>query len=86
MYSGKILFASLNNGLKCRKPVFWCATRQVDKLNNENFFFPGTVYVPGCLCNVFEFLFMEFQWSKHPKISLNPFVCVIIYVFLYGKH
>ena len=31
----------------------WCATRQVDKLNNENFFFPGTVYVPGCLCNVF---------------------------------
>jgi hypothetical protein len=33
--------------------VFWCATRQVDKLNNENFFFPGTVYVPGCLCNVF---------------------------------
>ena len=35
------------------KPDFWCATRQVDKLNNENFFFPGTVYVPGCLCNVF---------------------------------
>ena len=35
------------------KPVNWCATRQVDKLNNENFFFPGTVYVPGCLCNVF---------------------------------
>lgn len=34
-------------------PVKWCATRQVDKLNNENFFFPGTVYVPGCLCNVF---------------------------------
>lgn len=33
--------------------LFWCATRQVDKLNNENFFFPGTVYVPGCLCNVF---------------------------------
>ena len=33
--------------------VLWCATRQVDKLNNENFFFPGTVYVPGCLCNVF---------------------------------
>ena len=32
---------------------FWCATRQVDKLNNENFFFPGTVYVPGYLCNVF---------------------------------
>ena len=31
----------------------WCATRQVDKLNNENFFFPGTVYVPGCLCNAF---------------------------------
>ena len=27
-------------------PVPWCATRQVDKLNNENFFFPGTVYVP----------------------------------------
>ena len=45
--------SSLNNGLKCRKPVFWCATRQVDKLNNENFFFPGTVYVPGYLCNVF---------------------------------
>ena len=35
------------------KLVEWCATRQVDKLNNENFFFPGTVYVPGCLCNVF---------------------------------
>ena len=34
-------------------PLMWCATRQVDKLNNENFFFPGTVYVPGCLCNVF---------------------------------
>ena len=34
-------------------PHKWCATRQVDKLNNENFFFPGTVYVPGCLCNVF---------------------------------
>ena len=34
-------------------PQDWCATRQVDKLNNENFFFPGTVYVPGCLCNVF---------------------------------
>ena len=33
--------------------VLWCATRQVDKLNNENFFFPGTVYVPGCLCNAF---------------------------------
>ena len=29
---------------------------------------------------------MEFQWCKHPKISLNSFVCVIIYVFLYGKH
>ena len=54
----------------------WCATRQVDKLNNENFFFPGTVYVPGYLCNVFQFLFMEFQWCKHPKISLNSFVCV----------
>ena len=26
---------------------------KLDKLNNENFFFPGTVYVPGCLCNVF---------------------------------
>lgn len=26
---------------------------------------------------------MEFQWCKHPKISLNSFVCVIIYVFLY---
>ena len=38
---------------KSRKPLVWCATRQVDKLNNENFFFPGTVYVPGCLCNVF---------------------------------
>ena len=36
-----------------KKPCRWCATRQVDKLNNENFFFPGTVYVPGCLCNVF---------------------------------
>ena len=36
-----------------KKLVFWCATRQVDKLNNENFFFPGTVYVPGYLCNVF---------------------------------
>ena len=35
------------------KPSEWCATRQVDKLNNENFFFPGTVYVPGCLCNAF---------------------------------
>ena len=34
-------------------PYKWCATRQVDKLNNEKFFFPGTVYVPGCLCNVF---------------------------------
>ena len=34
-------------------PYKWCATRQVDKLNNENFFFPGTVYVPGYLCNVF---------------------------------
>ena len=29
---------------------------------------------------------MEFQWCKHLKISLNSFVCVIIYVFLYGKH
>ena len=48
-----MLESNLNNGLKCRKPVFWCATRQVDKLNNENFFFPGTVYVPGCLCNAF---------------------------------
>ena len=36
-----------------RTPYNWCATRQVDKLNNENFFFPGTVYVPGCLCNAF---------------------------------
>ena len=35
------------------RPWLWCATRQVDKLNNENFFFPGTVYVPGCLCNAF---------------------------------
>ena len=26
---------------------------------------------------------MEFQWCKHLKISLNSFVCVIIYVFLY---
>lgn len=69
-----------------QKPVKWCATRQVDKLNNEIFFFPGTVYVPGCLCNVFQFLFMEFHWCKHPKISLNSFVCVIIYVFFYGKH
>ena len=38
---------------KALKQRFWCATRQVDKLNNENFFFPGTVYVPGCLCNAF---------------------------------
>ena len=41
------------NTKKYIKPQKWCATRQVDKLNNENFFFPGTVYVPGCLCNVF---------------------------------
>ena len=46
-------FASLNNKQKLGNPCKWCATRQVDKLNNENFFFPGTVYVPGCLCNVF---------------------------------
>ena len=39
--------------LKLDVPLIWCATRQVDKLNNENFFFPGTVYVPGYLCNVF---------------------------------
>ena len=38
---------------RVRNLEFWCATRQVDKLNNENFFFPGTVYVPGCLCNAF---------------------------------
>ena len=33
--------------------IKWCATRQVDKLNNENFFFPGTVYVPGCFMQRF---------------------------------
>lgn len=37
---------------KLAKAYFWCATRQVDKLNNEIFFFPGIVHVPGCLCNV----------------------------------
>ena len=55
------MFADLNimedmmmiNNETRRKLEEWCATRQVDKLNNENFFFPGTVYVPGCLCNVF---------------------------------
>lgn len=25
---------------RARKPSEWCATRQVDKLNNENFFLP----------------------------------------------
>ena len=49
----KLDSASLNNPHNHKSPVFWCATRQVDKLNNENFFFPGTVYVPGCLCNAF---------------------------------
>ena len=43
----------LHREFHAEKPNEWCATRQVDKLNNENFFFPGTVYVPGCLCNVF---------------------------------
>ena len=42
-----------NKATNGSNPQFWCATRQVDKLNNENFSFPGTVYVPGCLCNVF---------------------------------
>ncbi len=31
---------SLNNGQKTSDAHFWCATRQVDKLNNENFFLP----------------------------------------------
>jgi hypothetical protein len=44
---------SLSNSHKSWNPLNWCATCQVDKLNNENFFLPGTVYVPGCLCNVF---------------------------------
>ena len=44
---------NLQNSNLRSNPCFWCATRQVDKLNNENFFFPGTVYVPGYLCNVF---------------------------------
>ena len=26
--------------LKPERPWLWCATRQVDKLNNENFFLP----------------------------------------------
>ena len=48
-FTEKVSYSLKNRG-KAHK---WCATRQVDKLNNENFFFPGTVHVPGCLCNVF---------------------------------
>ena len=51
--AAKTLLLSLNSKQGAGKPHKWCATRQVDKLNNENFFFPGTVYVPGCLCNAF---------------------------------
>ena len=36
-------FASLNKSHKSWNPLNWYATRQVDKLNNKKFFFPGTL-------------------------------------------
>ena len=53
--------------------MFWCATRQVDKLNNENFFFPGTVYVPGYLCKFFSFCSWNSSGVSTPRFSLNSF-------------
>ena len=38
--------------------VFWYATRQVDKLNNENFSFP-VLYVPGFFMLHFEVLLCD---------------------------
>ena len=45
--------------------VKWCATRQVDNLNNENYFLPGTILYRVCLCNFFKFLFMKFHWCEN---------------------
>ena len=45
------------------KPGKWCATRQVDKLNNENFSFP-VLYVPG-----FFMLHFEVSLCDTPLVS-----------------
>ena len=48
---------------KAPNPGYWYATRQVDKLNNENFSFP-VLYVPG-----FFMLHFEVSLCDTPLVS-----------------
>ena len=70
--SNGVLVSSRYGYGKPRKPLNWCATRQVDNRKNIKFFLPGLVpgifYVASCS------FFIKSHWCRDAQIPLYPSV------------